>query len=711
MEDMLFLHHVAAAQMQAAEKQHPSVAAIPKFFSGGSSAAPSASKPFGASGPSAMQALFWLESFARHLESEVKVMLGYRRPLLVARSASNPAGVSYRDMEEDWRSAIRDVELELRNVLVPLLGELMTAQSPPEDMTRRINYDLFVQLRDEARHKLLDRLMTGSAFISFTRDKYGRISTDSFRRWLYNAQYKCVQMLDLEFFAYVSALNRFTMARQQQAQQAQLARRNKKDQTKQRQQRDRENKDPQKKKEEEDAAAAAAASSSSSSSSSPPSPSPASPGRNSSPNSPQSPSSSLASSFSVPPLQAGTIPASPVNPADFGQKLLLSEDELIKWIRSRLLHDTACPLLRPEHEDDFFGIYVFTAARRFLFFLDPKKTRQVSVEHLLWSPITAELLDFAHLIHHTEWPDSPSSSNSSSGAGGGVSGGRAAGSERADGEGGNDGEEDAKSAGESSSSANDRLDNPNSRHYVRYHSVISDLSDWAQSSRRFVSFFVGTRPTLSSNPSYSSTSMSSSAAGDDESSSSTAAAASRSSSKSTGGGEGNASRRDRDNPPSQLRDVVMMLFTPSMQLHRERVGNTLRDAVGAANSGVAIRPPIDRGPCPPSSVRMLHGPAPRIDREHPGVATLDPQRADWVLCADEADDEDDDEEDYVDDLADEGEQLRRALAKRACLRVSLFQTNWFSADTPNSYYREYLELDRDENGMISKQELALFRRQ
>ena len=59
----------------------------------------------------------------------------------------------------------------------------------------------------------------------------------------------------------------------------------------------------------------------------------------------------------------------------------------------------------------------------------------------------------------------------------------------------------------------------------------------------------------------------------------------------------------------------------------------------------------------------------------------------------------------------EGEQLRRALAKRACLRVSLFQTNWFSADTPNSYYREYLELDRDENGMISKQELALFRRQ
>ena len=68
----------------------------------------------------------------------------------------------------------------------------------------------------------------------------------------------------------------------------------------------------------------------------------------------------------MPPLQAGTIPASPVNPADFGQKLLLSEDELIKWIRSRLLHDTACPLLRPEHEDDFFGIYVFTAARRFL---------------------------------------------------------------------------------------------------------------------------------------------------------------------------------------------------------------------------------------------------------------------------------------------------------------------------------------------------------
>jgi len=44
------------------------------------------------------------------------------------------------------------------------------------------------------------------------------------------------------------------------------------------------------------------------------------------------------------------------------------------------------------------------------------------------------------------------------------------------------------------------------------------------------------------------------------------------------------------------------------------------------------------------------------------------------------------------------------------LRVVLLQTNWLGSDAPNGYYREYLDLDRDEDGMLSLQELSLFRR-
>jgi len=39
--------------------------------------------------------------------------------------------------------------------------------------------------------------------------------------------------------------------------------------------------------------------------------------------------------------------------------------------------------------------------------------------------------------------------------------------------------------------------------------------------------------------------------------------------------------------------------------------------------------------------------------------------------------------------------------------VSLAATNWLSADAPNSHYREYLELDKDENG-TTKKNTALF---
>ena len=108
---------------------------------------------------------------------------------------------------------------------------------------------------------------------------------------------------------------------------------------------------------------------------------------------------------------------------------------------------------------------------------------------------------------------------------------------------------------------------------------------------------------------------------------------------------------------------------------------------------------------------------PRIDTEHPGVASLEPKRVDWVLSPiveeSSSSSTGNDSASLKDDEVQSSDNVDEPIDRphNSCLRVSLFQTNWFSADTPNSYYREYLELDRDENGMISKQELSLFRRQ
>jgi hypothetical protein len=85
--------------------------------------------------------------------------------------------------------------------------------------------------------------------------------------------------------------------------------------------------------------------------------------------------------------------------------LKLSEDGLMAWVRS---HCTAvgskgaaansrhCPLLRPERDDDFFGIFVFTAARRFLFYLDASPRRR-QVREFFSRALARSLSLIAHL--------------------------------------------------------------------------------------------------------------------------------------------------------------------------------------------------------------------------------------------------------------------------------------------------------------------------
>jgi len=51
------------------------------------------------------------------------------------------------------------------------------------------------------------------------------------------------------------------------------------------------------------------------------------------------------------------------------------------------------PQLSGELQEDFYPYYVFTAVRKFFFFLDPKRTGKIYIRDLLMSPILAELLE------------------------------------------------------------------------------------------------------------------------------------------------------------------------------------------------------------------------------------------------------------------------------------------------------------------------------
>jgi len=44
-------------------------------------------------------------------------------------------------------------------------------------------------------------------------------------------------------------------------------------------------------------------------------------------------------------------------------------------------------------QEEFYPFYVFTAVRKFFFFLDPKRTGKICIQELLLSPITQELYD------------------------------------------------------------------------------------------------------------------------------------------------------------------------------------------------------------------------------------------------------------------------------------------------------------------------------
>ena len=74
---------------------------------------------------------------------------------------------------------------------------------------------------------------------------------------------------------------------------------------------------------------------------------------------------------------------------DVGGRGLLREQDIENYIFN-LIPDL--PPLQNMHEN-FYPFYVFTATRRFMFFLDPKKSGKVSIRKLVSSQVMEELLE------------------------------------------------------------------------------------------------------------------------------------------------------------------------------------------------------------------------------------------------------------------------------------------------------------------------------
>ena len=81
----------------------------------------------------------------------------------------------------------------------------------------------------------------------------------------------------------------------------------------------------------------------------------------------------------------------------------LNERELERFILDRIPEIGACV----ELPESFFPYYVFTASRRFLFFLDSRRTRRINIKKLAHSAVMEELLFLQRISQSPEQMESP----------------------------------------------------------------------------------------------------------------------------------------------------------------------------------------------------------------------------------------------------------------------------------------------------------------
>jgi hypothetical protein len=81
----------------------------------------------------------------------------------------------------------------------------------------------------------------------------------------------------------------------------------------------------------------------------------------------------------------------------------LNERELERFILDRIPEIGACA----ELPESFFPYYVFTASRRFLFFLDSRRTRRINIKKLAHSAVMEELLFLQRISQSPDQMESP----------------------------------------------------------------------------------------------------------------------------------------------------------------------------------------------------------------------------------------------------------------------------------------------------------------
>ncbi len=79
----------------------------------------------------------------------------------------------------------------------------------------------------------------------------------------------------------------------------------------------------------------------------------------------------------------------------------INEQELERFILAKIPEVGACQ----ELPESFYPYYVFTASRRFLFFLDSRRTRRISVKKLAHSAVMEELLFLQRISQHADYID------------------------------------------------------------------------------------------------------------------------------------------------------------------------------------------------------------------------------------------------------------------------------------------------------------------
>ena len=79
----------------------------------------------------------------------------------------------------------------------------------------------------------------------------------------------------------------------------------------------------------------------------------------------------------------------------------INESELERFVLAKIPEIGACQ----ELPESFYPYYVFTASKRFLFFLDSRRTRRISVKKLAHSAVMEELLFLQRISQNTDYID------------------------------------------------------------------------------------------------------------------------------------------------------------------------------------------------------------------------------------------------------------------------------------------------------------------